>query len=133
MTRSWKASFPRCWPSRSRPRPAWPSCRPCLPPPMTKISKTATTPACCPLIEVKSKKDELKAFNAEVEGPTQDHQEPGEPVTEMKAADKLPPGQQKGLLLHEGLTAKDAEFENGLRIVDWRSQGHSSEWIARIA
>lgn len=87
-----------------------------------------------PGIEVKSKKDELKAFNAEWKAQLKTIKNlAGNLFAEMKAAEKLPPGSKKGYYCTEGLTAKGAVFENGLRIVELaKQQGHSSEWIAPL-
>lgn len=84
--------------------------------------------------EVKSKKDELKAFNADWKAQLKTiKQLAANLYTELQAADLLPKGSKKGYYCTEGLTAKDANFENGLRIADLAEQmGHASDWIAPL-
>jgi type I restriction enzyme M protein len=87
-----------------------------------------------PRDEVKSKKDELKAFNADWKDQLKTiKQLAANLYTELQAADALPKGSKKGHFCTEGLTAKAAKFENGLRIVDLAEQlGQTSEWIAPL-
>ncbi len=84
--------------------------------------------------EVKTKKDELKAFNAEWKTQLKTIKQLANNLfTELKATDQLPPGSKKGYYCSEGLTSKEAEFENGLRIVDMaEQQDHQSEWLAPL-
>jgi len=84
--------------------------------------------------EVKTKKDELKAANAEWKAQLKAiKQLAGNLFTELKAADQLPLGSKKGYYCSEGLTSKDAEFENGLRIVEIaEQQGCHSDWLAPL-
>lgn len=84
--------------------------------------------------EVKSKKDELKAFTAEWKEQLKVIKSLATNLfTELKAVDKLPKGSKKGYYCTEGLTQKEPEFINGLRIVELaEQQGHPSEWIQPI-
>lgn len=81
--------------------------------------------------EVKSKRDELKAANADWKQQLKTiKQLAANLFTELKAAEKLPKGSKKGYYCTEGLAAKAAEFSNGLRIVELAEQlGFESEWI----
>jgi type I restriction enzyme M protein len=84
-----------------------------------------------PAEEVKNKRAELKALHAEWKQQLKSIKELAANLfTELKAADKLPKGCKKGYYCTEGLTAKAAEFSNGLRIVELAEElGHESEWI----
>ena len=76
-----------------------------------------------PVDEVKSKREELKAANAEWKQQLKTiKQLAADLFTELKAADQLPKGSKKGYYCSEGLTAKDAQFGNGLRIVELAEQ-----------
>lgn len=81
--------------------------------------------------EVKNKRDELKAANADWKQQLKIIKQLATNIfTELKAAEQLPKGSKKGYYCSEGLTAKSAEFENGLRIVELaEEQGLESEWI----
>ncbi|XSG84236.1 MAG: N-6 DNA methylase [Methylohalobius sp. ZOD2] len=81
--------------------------------------------------EVKNKRDELKAANAEWKQQLKTiKQLAANLFTELKTADRLPKGSKKGYYCSEGLSQKDAEFGNGLRIVKLaEEQGFESEWI----
>ena len=87
-----------------------------------------------PSDEVKSKKEELKAFNADWKAQLKTiKQLAANLFAELKAADQLPAGSKKGHYCTEGLNAKEAKFENGLRIADLaESQGHASEWTVPL-
>ncbi|MBL37955.1 MAG: restriction endonuclease subunit S [Xanthomonadales bacterium] len=87
-----------------------------------------------PSDEVKNKKDELKVFNAEWKAQLKTiKQLAANLYTELQAVDALPKGSKKGYYCTEGLTAKDAKFENGLRIADLAEElDHSSDWIAPL-
>jgi len=84
--------------------------------------------------EVKNKRDELKAVTAEWKQQLKTIKELATNLfTEIKAAKKLPKGSKKGYYCSEGLTQKDAQFGNGLRIVELAGQlGFESEWIAPL-
>jgi type I restriction enzyme M protein len=84
--------------------------------------------------EVKSKRDELKGANAYWKQQLKTiKQLVANLFIELKAAGKLPKGSKKGYYCTDGLTAKAAEFGNGLRIVELAvQQGHASEWIAPL-
>lgn len=84
-----------------------------------------------PADEVKSKREELKAANAEWKHQLKTIKElTANLFTELKTTGKLPKGSKKGYYCTEGLTAKAAEFGNGLRIVELAEQlGQESEWI----
>jgi len=81
--------------------------------------------------EVKGKKDELKTFTAEWKEQLKAIKNLALNLfIELKAVDKLPKGSKKGYYCTEGLTQKEPEFNNGLRIVELaEQQGHPSEWI----
>ncbi len=81
--------------------------------------------------EVKNKRDELKAANAEWKQQLKTVKHlAGTLFAELKAADQLPRGSKKGYYCSEGLSQKDAEFGNGLRIVELAEElGFESEWI----
>lgn len=69
--------------------------------------------------EVKSKKDELKAATAEWKEQLKRLKDLAASLyAELKVADKLPQGSRKGHYCSEGLTQKDPQFENGLRLVE---------------
>lgn len=87
-----------------------------------------------PADEVKNKKEELKALNAEWKAQLKAIKDlAGNLFAELKIAGKLPKGTKKGYYCTEGLTQKDAEFGNGLRIVELaRQQGLESDWIAQL-
>jgi type I restriction enzyme M protein len=84
--------------------------------------------------EVKIKKEELKALNAEWKAQLKTIKQLANNLfTELKAADQLPSGSKKGYYCSEGLTSKDAQFENGLRIAELtEQQSHQSEWLAPL-
>ena len=84
--------------------------------------------------EVKSKKDELKAFNADWKARLKAIKSLAANLfSELKAVDKLPPGNKKGYYCTEGLAGKDPTFENGLRIVELAErQGFGSEWVTPL-
>ncbi len=87
-----------------------------------------------PAEEVKNKRDELKALNAEWKQQLKTIKELAANLfTELKAADKLPKGSKKGYYCTEGLTQNVAEFGNGLRIVELAEEvGYESEWIGPL-
>jgi type I restriction enzyme M protein len=87
-----------------------------------------------PAEEVKNKRDELKALNAEWKQQLKTiKQLAANLFTELKAADKLPKGSKKGYYCTEGLTQNAAEFSNGLRIVALAEKiDHESEWIGSL-
>lgn len=84
--------------------------------------------------EVKNKRDELKAATAEWKQQLKTIKELATNLfTEIKAAKKLPKGSKKGYYCSEGLTQKEAQFGNGLRILELARQlGFESEWIAPL-
>ena len=84
--------------------------------------------------EVKSKKDELKAFTADWKAQLKVIKSLAANLfAELKVADKLPPGSKKGYYCTEGLAGKDPTFENGLRIVELaEGQGFDNEWDAPL-
>ncbi|SFD91037.1 type I restriction enzyme M protein [Thiohalospira halophila DSM 15071] len=84
--------------------------------------------------EVKSKRDELKAANAEWKQQLKTIKELAANLyADLKVAEQLPQGSKKGYYCTEGLTQKDAEFQNGLRIVELAEQlGFDSEWIGPL-
>lgn len=84
--------------------------------------------------DVKTRKDELKAQTAEWKTQLKTIKDLATNLfTELKAAEKLPAGVKKGYYCTEGLTAKDAKFSNGLRIVELaEQQGLASDWIEQL-
>ena len=84
-----------------------------------------------PSSEVKAKKDELKARNAEWKDALKQVKVLcGDLFTELKAADLIPKGAKKGFYCTEGLTAKSLQWDNANRIIELaEQQGHSSERI----
>ncbi|GGB52287.1 restriction endonuclease subunit S [Oceanisphaera marina] len=84
--------------------------------------------------EVKSKRDELKAVNAEWKAQLKIIKNLASNLyTELNVAGQLPKGSKKGYYCSEGLTTKDTEFGNGLRIVELAiQQGLESDWIAPL-
>lgn len=84
-----------------------------------------------PSDEVKTKKDELKAFNVEWKAQLKTIKGLANNLfIELKNADLLPAGSKKGYYSSEGLTTKAPEFSNGLRIVGLaEQQGYGSEWV----
>ena len=87
-----------------------------------------------PADEVKSKREELKAANGEWKRQLKSVNELATSLfAEVKAADRLPMGSKKAYYCSEGLTAKDVEFGNGLRIVELAEKlAFESEWIAPL-
>lgn len=81
--------------------------------------------------EVKSRKEELKEKAAGWKVQLKETKSLASNLfTELKAADRLPKGAKKGYYCGEGLTAKDARFENGQRIIELaQQQGHASDYI----
>ena len=87
-----------------------------------------------PSEEVKNKKDELKASNAEWKAQLKQLKAIATDLfTEIKAADLLPKGAKKGFYCSEGLTQKDPQFSNGQRIIDLANEAsHASDYIAQL-
>ena len=87
-----------------------------------------------PSDEVKSKKADLKTHNLAWKAALKTlKQNATNLFTELQTADLLPAGAKKGHYCTEGLTAKDAQFSNGQRIIDLaREQGHDSEFITPL-
>jgi type I restriction enzyme M protein len=87
-----------------------------------------------PSDEVKAKKDELKARTAEWKASLKQVKALATDLfTELKTVDKLPASTKKGYYCTDGLTAKDAQFENGRRIIDLATaQGHTSDFTAPL-
>jgi len=81
--------------------------------------------------EVKAKKDELKERTAEWKTDLKTIKALATDLfTELKTTGKLPAVAKKGRYCTEGLTAKDAQFENGQRIIDLvTAQGFASSFI----
>lgn len=81
-----------------------------------------------PADEVKTLKDELKESTAEWKAQLKTLKGAvGDLFTEIKAAGLLPKGTDKGHHCSDGLTAKEAEFGNGQRVLDLAaSVGHAS-------
>lgn len=84
-----------------------------------------------PSAEVKNKKDELKEKTNEWKEQLKLVKTlAGDLFTEIKVADLLPKGEKKGYYCTEGLTLKEAQFENGNRIIELaEQQGQSSDYI----
>lgn len=73
--------------------------------------------------EVKSKKEELKALNAEWKAELKRIKDLSTHLfSELKAAGKLPEGSKKAFYCSEGLTAKAPQFANAQRIIDLAAQ-----------
>ncbi|WP_138441208.1 type I restriction-modification system subunit M [Marinobacter alexandrii] len=87
-----------------------------------------------PSDEVKNRKDELKSATAEWKESLKTTKNLAKNLfDELKAMDRLPKGTKKGYYCTEGLTAKDAEFGNGLRIVELaEQQGLKSDWMGQV-
>jgi len=85
--------------------------------------------------EVKSKKDALKAANAEWKAQLKELKAlAGDIFNEIKAADLLTKGAKKGFYCTEGLTQKETQFANGQRILDLAAQAqHESEFAIPLA
>ncbi|MGD9825689.1 N-6 DNA methylase [Desulfobacter sp.] len=83
-----------------------------------------------PADEVKSKKDTLKALNAEWKGHLKNLKDlAGNIFSEIQTADLLPKGEKKAFYCTEGLAQKLALFSNGNRILELAKQvGHHSEY-----
>jgi type I restriction enzyme M protein len=81
--------------------------------------------------EVKSRKEALKEKTAAWKALLKESKSLAANLfTELKVADKLPKGAKKGYYCTEGLTAKEARFENAQRIIDLaQQQGHASDYI----
>jgi len=81
--------------------------------------------------EVKNKKEEFKANTAEWKAQLKQVKAlVTDLFTEIKAAELLPKGAKKGYYCTEGLGQKDAQFENGQRIIELaQQQGHASDYI----
>ncbi|MCF7995021.1 MAG: type I restriction-modification system subunit M [Chromatiaceae bacterium] len=87
-----------------------------------------------PADEVKARSDELKARNAEWKAHLKTVKAlAGDLFTELNTAGKLPKGTKKGHYCTEGFAAKDAQFENGQRIIELAGRlGISSALIAPL-
>jgi type I restriction enzyme M protein len=87
-----------------------------------------------PFNEVKAKKDELKARNAEWKAQLKTVKALATGLfTELKTACRLPPGTKKGEYCTEGFAAKDARFENGQRVINLAGRlGFSSDFIGPL-
>lgn len=87
-----------------------------------------------PADEVKTLKEELKESTAEWKAQLKTLKGAvGDLFTEIKAADLLPKGTDKSHHCSDGLTAKEAEFANGQRVLDLAtSVGHTSAIAAVI-
>ena len=87
-----------------------------------------------PSDEVKNRKDELKSATAEWKESLKTIKNLAKNLfDELKATDCLPKGTKKGYYCTEGLAAKDAEFGNGLRIVELaEQQGLESDWMDQL-
>ena len=83
-----------------------------------------------PGTEVKAKKEELKSLNNEWKNHLKEVKAlAGNIFTEIKAAGRLPKGENKGYYCTDGLTQKDPQFANGQRILELADQvRHSSEY-----
>ncbi|OEZ48388.1 putative type I restriction enzymeP M protein [Janthinobacterium sp. MP5059B] len=87
-----------------------------------------------PADEVKALKDELKeAISQRKDQIKVLKGAMGDLFTEIKAAGKLPKGTDKGYYCSDGLTAKEAQFGNGQRVLDLAaSVGHTSVFTTAI-
>ena len=83
-----------------------------------------------PSSEVKSKKEELKIANVQWKANLKTLKAlAANMFTEIKIAGLLPKGAKKGIYCTEGLTQKDPQFDNGLRIIDLATEvQHQSEF-----
>jgi len=83
-----------------------------------------------PANEVKTKKDELKAANAEWKAQLKTLKAlAGNIFAEIKVAGLLPKGEKKATYCTEGMTQKEPQFANGQRILDLAAQvQHVSEF-----
>lgn len=76
-----------------------------------------------PSSEVKAKKEELKALNAEWKAELKRIKDLATHLfSELKVAGKLPEGSKKAFYCSEGLTARAPQFANGQRIIDLAAQ-----------
>lgn len=84
--------------------------------------------------EVKSKKEELKALNAEWKAHLKEVKELATHIfTEIKLAGLLPNGAKKGYYCTEGFTVAEPLFENGRRILALADQvNHQSEFAEAL-
>ncbi|MAX87536.1 MULTISPECIES: type I restriction-modification system subunit M [Thalassolituus] len=87
-----------------------------------------------PTDDVASKKAELKETTAEWKAQLKLTKDlAGNLFTELKAANKIPKGAKKGFYCSEGLTQKDPQFSNGLRITTLAEQSlYQSEYTDQI-
>jgi type I restriction enzyme M protein len=87
-----------------------------------------------PADEVSSKKDELKTLTADWKAQLKQIKAlAGNLFTELKAAELIPPGAKKGYYCTEGLSQKDLQFSNGLRIAELAEQKlYQSEFVAQL-
>ncbi|WP_445362971.1 N-6 DNA methylase [Microbulbifer sp. ANSA003] len=85
--------------------------------------------------DVKSKKDELKAANADWKAQLKAVKDlAGNIFAEIKVAELLPKGTKKGVYCSEGLTQKDPQFDNGQRILDLATEvGLQSEYSEQLS
>ena len=88
-----------------------------------------------PGTEVKAKKEELKSLNNEWKNHLKEVKAlAGNIFTEIKAAGRLPKGENKGYYCTDGLTQKDPQFANGQRILELADQvHHSSEYADALS
>jgi type I restriction enzyme M protein len=84
-----------------------------------------------PGVDVKNKKEELKASNVEWKAQIKQIKDLAANLfTEIRAVDLLPVGSKKGYYCTEGFTQKSPEFSNGQRIIELAKEcGHDSEYI----
>lgn len=87
-----------------------------------------------PADEVKNKKEELKALNAEWKAELKELKAlVGNIFAEIKVAGVMPDGAPKVNYFNEGLTQKVAAFENGQRIINLANQAnHHSDYLALL-
>lgn len=87
-----------------------------------------------PSDELKSKKDELKAANADWKAQLKTLKGLADNIfAEIKIGDKLPKGAKKGTYCADGLSQKAPEFDNGLRILALAKEvGHNSEYVTPL-
>ena len=87
-----------------------------------------------PADEVKAKKAQLKEANAEWKAQLKLVKNLATNMfVELQAAGLLPKGEKKGTYCNEGLAQKDAQFGNGLRILNLAQKvGHKSEYAAPL-
>lgn len=84
---------------------------------------------------VKEKRDELKELNAKWKAQLKSIKNLSNSLfAELKVTNKLPENSKKSFYCSEGLTAKDPQFSNGLRMVELaKKQGLENDWTTQLA